>query len=170
MSATDLLFWRNSLRGLGVNRVAVLAGSVAVGGLGSRMSGGDFCSGAALSAMNILLNLFPHESGSEETEVAKSPEIELPWNKVGSLITTNNLLKGAGYLSGGIRAFQIGMLDYRSSLSLSSKIGTFPGFSSTYRILGSSGRILGGVSTYVGAPISIGLEYGALHDGQIRAR
>jgi len=67
-------FLGHSLRGLGVNRVAVLAGSVAVGGLGSRMSGGDFCSGAALSAMNILLNLFPHESGSEETEVTKSPD------------------------------------------------------------------------------------------------
>jgi len=26
--------------------------------------------------MNILLNLFPHESGDEEPEVAKSPEIE----------------------------------------------------------------------------------------------
>ena len=81
--------------------------------------------------------------------------------------TANNWLNGAGYLSGGIGAFQIGMLDYRSSLSLSSKIGTFSKFSSTYRLLGTTEKILGGASTYVGAPLSIGLDYSAMQNGQI---
>jgi RHS repeat-associated protein len=85
----------------------------------------------------------------------------------GGASTANDLLNGAGYLSGGIGAYQIGMLDYRSSLPLSSKIGTFSKFSSTYRLLGSTGKILGGASTYVGAPLSIGLDYSAMQNGQI---
>uniref|UniRef100_UPI00262643C6 hypothetical protein n=1 Tax=Hydrotalea sp. TaxID=2881279 RepID=UPI00262643C6 len=81
--------------------------------------------------------------------------------------TVNNWLNGAGYLSGGIGAYQIGMLDYRSSLSLSSKIGTFSKFSSTYRLLGTTGKVLGGASTWVGAPLSIYLDYNAMQNGQI---
>lgn len=59
------------------------------------------------------------------------------------------------------------MLDYRSSLSLSNKIGTFSKFSSTYKLLGTTGKVLGGASTYVGAPLSIGLDYCAMQNGQI---
>lgn len=85
----------------------------------------------------------------------------------GAANTTNDLLNGAGYLSGGIGAYQIGMLEDWSSLSLSSKIGTFSKFSSTYRLLGVAGKALGGASTYVGAPLSIGLDYSAMQKGKI---
>lgn len=83
------------------------------------------------------------------------------------LSSANSWLNGAGYLSGGIGSYQIGMYDYRSSLSLSNKIGTFSKFSSTYRLLGTTGKVLGGASSYVGAPLSIGLDYNAMQTGQI---
>jgi hypothetical protein len=91
-----------------------------------------------------------------------------PKDKGGDYLgTANNWLNGAGYLSGVIGAYQIGMLDYRSSLSLSRKVGTFSKFSSTYRLLGTIGKVLGGASTYVGAPLSIGLDNSAMQNGQI---
>jgi len=81
--------------------------------------------------------------------------------------STNKLLNGAGYVSGGIGAAQIGMFEYRCSLSLSSKIGTFSKFSTTYKFLGFTQKLLGHASTYVGAPISIYCDYQALKSDKI---
>ena len=49
----------------------------------------------------------------------------------------------ASYASGAIGLTQIGMLEYRMALPLSSKIGTFGRFSSTYSNLGRFGGRLG---------------------------
>ena len=89
------------------------------------------------------------------------------WRAADGLGTTNNWLNGAGYLSGGIGAVQIGMLDYRSSLHLSSKIGTFSRFSSTYRTLGATSKVLGRTANWGGGPLTTYLDYRAMQSGEI---
>lgn len=79
----------------------------------------------------------------------------------------NNLNTGMGYLEGGIGAIQIAMLENRASLPLSIKIGTFSKFRSTYRLLGTTGRVLGRIATYVGAPLSTYMDYKDMQSGQI---
>ncbi|MCF8301816.1 MAG: hypothetical protein K9I94_00970 [Bacteroidales bacterium] len=71
----------------------------------------------------------------------------------------------ASYASGAIGLTQIGMLEYRMTLSLSSKIGTFGRFSSTYGTLGKIGGRLG----YAGAGISLISDIGELRSGKIGA-
>jgi hypothetical protein len=73
----------------------------------------------------------------------------------------------ASYASGAIGLTQIGMLEYRMSLPIMSKIGTFGTFSSTYRGLGVASKTLGRTATYIGAPLSIGLDYSAYRNGDI---
>ena len=73
----------------------------------------------------------------------------------------------ASYASGAIGLTQIGMLEYRMSLPIMSKIGTFGTFSSTYRGLGVASKTLGRTATYIGAPLSIGLDYSAYRSGDI---
>lgn len=71
----------------------------------------------------------------------------------------------ASYASGAIGLTRIGMLEYRMSLPLSSKIGTFGRFSSTYGTLGKIGGRLG----YAGAGISLISDIGELRSGEIGA-
>jgi hypothetical protein len=59
------------------------------------------------------------------------------------------------------------MMQHRQSLSINAKIGTFSRFSSTYRTLGYANKILGPGATYVGAPLSIGLDYHSMSKGEI---
>ncbi|MGC9343658.1 MAG: hypothetical protein ACP5E3_13220, partial [Bacteroidales bacterium] len=66
-------------------------------------------------------------------------------------LSIDNLGNFSSYLSGMIGLYQIGMLKYRMSLPLSSKIGTFGRFSSQYGTLGKIGGRLG----YAGAGISL---------------
>lgn len=81
--------------------------------------------------------------------------------------TANRGLEGAGYLSGGIGAIQVGMLEYRTSLPITSKIGTFASYSSTYRILGATSKGLGAAATYVGAPLSVYSDVKLLESNEI---
>ena len=81
--------------------------------------------------------------------------------------TANNWLNGAGYASGGFGAVQIGMLEYRQSLPLMSRIGTFSRFSSSYRLLGTSSKALGGAANWAGAPLTTYLDYSAMQNGEI---
>lgn len=73
---------------------------------------------------------------------------------------------GADYASGVIGLTQIGMLEYRMSLPLSSKIGTFSSFSTTYRGLGVASKTLGRVG-YAGGGIGVYLDYKSLQSGEI---
>jgi len=67
------------------------------------------------------------------------------------------------YASGAIGLTQIGMLEYRMALPLSSKIGTFGRFSSTYSSLGRFGGRLG----TAGALVGVGYNINALSTGEI---
>jgi hypothetical protein len=69
----------------------------------------------------------------------------------------------ASYASGAIGLTQIGMLEYRMALPLSSKIGTFGWFSSTYSSLGKFGGRLG----TAGALVGVGYNINALSTGEI---
>ena len=59
---------------------------------------------------------------------------------------------------------QIGMLNYRQGISIAGKLGTFRYFSSTYRTIGFGTKVLGTTSTYVAAPLSIGMD---VHDATL---
>lgn len=71
---------------------------------------------------------------------------------VGSLGLLRDIGTGADYASGVIGLTQIGMLEYRKSLPLSSKIGTFS------RYLGYASQSLGYVG-YAGGAASVYLDY-----------
>jgi hypothetical protein len=72
----------------------------------------------------------------------------------------------AGYAEGAIGAGQIAMLSYRQSLSISSKIGTFGSFSSTYRALGITCKVLGRIG-YVGAVTNTIVDFNSMQSGEI---
>jgi hypothetical protein len=77
-----------------------------------------------------------------------------------SLKTTGNI---ASYSSGFLGLLQIGMIEYRMALPLSSKIGTFSRFSITYSGLSTfSGRL-----SFAGALIGIGSNINELNSGKI---
>ena len=92
------------------------------------------------------------------------------WKGNDGFSTANNWLNGAGYLSGGIGATQIGMLEYRSSLPIMSKIGTLSRFSSTYKLLGTTSKALGGAANWAGAPLTIYLDYGSMQSKEISTK
>ncbi len=95
------------------------------------------------------------ETGSLQKEI-----VVRPWYPPMALATAaNEGLQWAGYGATGLAGIQIGLVNHRNSLSISSKVGTFSSFSSTYRTLGYGTKILGRGATYVGAPLSIGLDY-----------
>ena len=95
-----------------------------------------------------------------ETAVQLKGVVVKPWHAPMALATAaNEGLQWAGYGETGLAGIQIGLVNHRNSLSISSKIGTFSRFSSTYRTLGYGTKILGSGATYVGAPLSIGLDY-----------
>ncbi|HVW98377.1 MAG TPA: hypothetical protein VHA56_20590 [Mucilaginibacter sp.] len=105
---------------------------------------------------------------SNKREKAKTPPAKA--NQGGkTLNTANNWLGYAGYGEAALRATQIGMLEYRQTLSISSKIGTFSRFSSTYRAVGVTGKVLGEQQTYVGAPLNTYLDYKSMQNGEIGA-
>jgi len=74
-----------------------------------------------------------------------------------------NVGNAASFGSGVIGLTQIGMLEYRMALPLSSKIGTFSRFSSTYSSLGKFGGKLG----TAGALVGVGFNINALSTGEI---
>ena len=76
-------------------------------------------------------------------------------------------LNASGYVSGGLGGIQIGMLEYRQSLSVNSRIGTFPRFRIGYGNLGLATRGLGKLSTYAGAPLTTYLDYRSMQAGEI---
>ena len=84
----------------------------------------------------------------------------------GGLSSTNDWLGYAGYAEGAIGAGQIGMLGYRQSLSISSRIGTFGSFSSTYRALGITGKVLVRIG-YVGAVTNTIVDFNSMQSGEI---
>jgi len=83
----------------------------------------------------------------------------------------NDVLQNSGnvasYISSTFGASQIGMLKYRSSLYIHSKIGTFSKFSSMYTGLGVVSKTLSRFATYIGAPLSIGYDYVAYMNDEI---
>jgi hypothetical protein len=85
----------------------------------------------------------------------------------GGLGTANDWLGYAGYGEAGLSGVQMGMIEYRQSLSISSKIGTFSNFSTAYRALGTTGKVLGGAATYVGAPLNTYMDYKSMQSGEI---
>ncbi|EOZ96875.1 ATP binding protein [Indibacter alkaliphilus LW1] len=75
---------------------------------------------------------------------------------------------GADYASGVIGLTQVGMLEYRMSLPVSNKIGTFSSFSRTYQGLGVASKTLGRVG-YAGAGVGVYLDYKSMQSGEISA-
>lgn len=83
------------------------------------------------------------------------------------LHNVNDLLKGSNYASGLVGGAQVGMLRYRQSLPVSSRVLSFPKFARYYRGLGVVGKGFGKASGYVGAPLSVGMDYHAMQKGNI---
>ncbi len=83
-----------------------------------------------------------------------------------TLNNVNESLNYAGYLEGGIGATQLGMLNYRTSLSMNNKIGTFRSFSRGY---GSLSKIRGGLGTigYASAGVNTYVDYNSMRNGEI---
>jgi hypothetical protein len=77
-----------------------------------------------------------------------------------------NGLNGSGYASAGLGAIQIGMSEYRSSLSIHSKVGTFSRFRISYTALGTTGKILGRAGN-AGAVAGAILDYRELKANKI---
>ncbi|MDD4972400.1 MAG: FG-GAP-like repeat-containing protein [Paludibacter sp.] len=78
----------------------------------------------------------------------------------------NDVGTGSDYASGVIGLTKIGLLEYRMSLPISSKIGTFSSFSTAYRGLGYASRSLGYVG-YAGGLTGVYLDYKSLQSGEI---
>lgn len=70
-------------------------------------------------------------------------------------------------MEGVLRASQIGMLAYRQTLPINTKVGSFSRFSSVYKGLGVAGRTFRKASTFVGTRVSIFSGGVALQNGQI---
>lgn len=79
------------------------------------------------------------------------------------LNTANDWLGYAGFGEAGLSGVQMGMIEYRRSLS----IGTFSNFSKAYRALGTTGKVLGGAANWVGAPIKTLIDYNSMKKGEI---
>ena len=75
------------------------------------------------------------------------------------------LLPGLG--PAGSSANQIGMTEIRKSLPIALKVGNFAKFRLEYSALTTGTKFLGPGSTYIGAPLSIGLDYHAMNSGEI---
>jgi RHS repeat-associated protein len=75
----------------------------------------------------------------------------------------NDYLGYAGQAEAGLSASQIGILEYRQSMDIMSKIGTYSQFSSVFSVLGTTGKILGRASTYIGAPLNTYLDYKSMN-------
>lgn len=150
------------------SRVGMTSFGAFSGGVGAELSGGDFWRGAGTGATISLLNhLADHTEGSLAEKKAFKERYSLDGM---NLADVKNLTDGAGYASGVAGATQLGMIQYRNSLSLSSKIGTFSKFFTTYKGVGVTSKFLGNTATYVGAPISVGLDYRAYNNGEIGIR
>jgi len=92
-------------------------------------------------------------------------------------LTPQNPLKGVNleasdagevlsYTAGAIGVTQIGMLEYRKTLSPLQKTGTFGKFASTYQGLGATSRLLGRASIAV-SPLAVYGDYQAMQTGTI---
>ena len=138
------------------------------GGVGAELSGGDFWRGAGTGATISLLNhLADHTEGSLAEKKAFKQKHSLDGMNLSDM---KKITDGAGYASGVAGATQLGMIQYRSSLSLSSKIGTFSKFFTTYKGLGVGSKFLGNTAAYIGGPLSVGLDYRAYNNDEIGIR
>ena len=100
------------------------------------------------------------QSPNEDNDYDRGERGEAGGGDMGVLRNAGNT---ASFGSGVIGLTQIGMLEYRMSLPLSSKIGTFSRFSSTYGSLGKFGGRLG----YAGAGINLISNVSAVRTGEI---
>jgi hypothetical protein len=94
------------------------------------------------------------------TKVNAQSQGSTDMNGAGVLRNTGDALS---YTAGAIGGAQIGMMQYRSSLSIHSKVGTFPRFSSTYSSLGKFSGRLG----TAGALVGVGFNINDLSTGEI---
>ncbi|WP_345104992.1 RHS repeat-associated core domain-containing protein, partial [Mucilaginibacter panaciglaebae] len=164
------------------------AGSAATGSGGSWGSWGWVGAGAsavgqgisAFNATNLRTTTATDFNASKNVQgnviSPNSPPSQVISNKStfannieGRLNMTNNWLTYAGYGEAALKATQIGMLKYRQTLSITEKVGTFSRFSGTYRVVGVTGKVLGGAATYVGAPLNTYLDYRSMQSGKIGA-
>ena len=90
-----------------------------------------------------------------------------------SVVRSNTLVESASnggtyadYGSSFLGFVQVGILEYRKSLSISSKVGTFGRFSRVYSGIGVGSRILGRL-TYALAPFSVLSDYREMQRGEI---
>jgi RHS repeat-associated protein len=83
-----------------------------------------------------------------------------------SMEDLGKLLEYSGSGEGTVGFAQILALEYRKSLPLESKLGTFGKFSSLYRPLGAIRRVLGPAGN-VGTIVGIGMDYQAMENGEI---
>ena len=95
-----------------------------------------------------------------QTSFTSSP---LRWD---ILYNVNDLLKGANYASGVVGSAQVGMLRYRQSLPVSSRVLSFPKFARYYRGLGTLSRGLGTIGT-AGTIIGTSADYNAMQKGDM---
>jgi hypothetical protein len=77
-----------------------------------------------------------------------------------------NGLQGADYGSAALGGVQIGMLEYRQSLSINSRVGTLPQFKIGYRRVGFASRALGRAGT-AGSLLSTYVDYNSMQSGEI---
>ena len=82
------------------------------------------------------------------------------------LKNVNDYLGFIGVADGLRGLTQRGMLDYRNSMSINSKIGSFSRFSGAYRSFSIAGKVLGRTGN-AGAGISLYIDYSALQKGEI---
>jgi hypothetical protein len=137
-------------------------------GLSSALAGGSFWEGARNGAISAGLNHAAHLAGfgdDPKSKNAKKPSqpSQLDINR------TNALLGLTEMAEFGIKITQEGMLDYRQSLSVTEKIGTFARFKATYKAFGFAGKLIGGAGTYVAAPVSVYSDYQSMQGGEIGA-
>ncbi len=131
--------------------------SATIGGTAEALGGGKFANGAVTGAYVMMLNhLGDHgdDNNKEQFDPNWQPPTKLNLSKTGDI---------ASYGSGAIGLTQIGMMEYRMSLPIMSKIGTFSSFASRYGTLGK----FGGRLSYAGAGISLISNISKVRSGEI---
>ncbi len=108
--------------------------------------------GSSAASLSILGNAGKSSNVNAIADGMKQAGSNLNINSV------NNGFKYVGYIEGGVGATQLGMLRYRQSLSVQSKVGTFGSFSRSYSRVGNFRGGLGAVG-YFGAAVSVYADY-----------
>ncbi len=122
-------------------------------------SGGEWTAdGETLNEVTVTASKFEGEEMNADTP--------LELGNRANLRALKDIGTGADYAAGVIGLTQAGMLEYRMSLPLSSKIGTFSSFSRTYQGLGVASKTLGRVG-YAAAGVGVYLDYKSMKSGEI---